>query len=417
MLEIFKKEFNKWTSIINITQLWISYCKVSINPKENKFTEFKDKLLSLKITSAKWFDKPELSFLTCHKNGIISFWNVSPSKKMLKMSVKFCINSYKTPCALDLISSFDVKYNILIVGSVTGCLKGLSIDFMTGQIIEDFSLWKNEDLIATNSILSKKIKDNILLFAFKRHILLIFNLFITTCNKVDILKTNWVDFPSAFSSINEWNNNLIIGLQNHNIYSFNIKDSNLNYELHLIDMGIKEKQKNSNHCYGLAMSKNKAIWIMVSSPKLNYDSLKEITHLSVYTTEMKQFRSVSDCTSCGLIEKISKRYTTTKLYEISDFLELKRLELLYDESKFKPSYECSQDLPLLDLKLLLWEAKLKQFCHSSESFTKISDLEYLIAKKQAIDTVIQFQKHEVLSEIEEKCLKMNSKFLSKEENK
>lgn len=416
LLEIFKKEFQKWTSCVNVSQLWIEHCGFASNKRYTNFNEFKTKALALKITAIKWNEKPEPLLVTSHKNGQICFWKVLPVNKGITLNVSHCINVNVSPCSLCLFTFPNFKFSTLIIGSLSGTLKCVSISSDTLQIYQEFNIWADEDLIIPSFIKVIKNKHGLLVLTVKRHILMLSSL-IVSLSGVNLIKTNWLPFPSAITSLNECHNTFIIGLQNHHIYSVAVR-FDLQFNLLPIDVEIKPKYKTSYHCYGLTMSKNKAMLMIVSSPKVAYDYLKGITDITIYKNEIKIFKCLYDNTYAGLTKKISKTFTNIKLNDISDFLELTRLELLCDEKKFNESSSYSENSTILELKLMLWETKLRSICQNGLSDNKMSHLENLVMQKHASKLRQKLQeKIDTLSEIEEKSLMAISYFLTNEKER
>ncbi|KAL0268818.1 UNVERIFIED_CONTAM: hypothetical protein PYX00_010631 [Menopon gallinae] len=381
VLQIYQWNLRKWRPIINVTDLWIKYCDIRDNIEVVDFNLFKLKIFQLKITAMTWVEKPKLLFVTGHEDGGICIWKVDVVDRGFTLNVCHYFHVIGKPCYIGVC---EVKETYLIVvGTILGTVK--YIPFKATAETEftilgnEGELWKEEDSMKPSFVKSYKIAEDTYIFTVKNHILLIQKLEMSGDGCVNVTKTDWREFSAPVVSLNEYQNDFIVTTRNHEFFTLKVKETGCEV-MSNIDVPFKPKHQACFHCYGLTMSKNKAIWIVVSSAKVNYDAktMKDTVHLLIFLPKMKYFKSLSDTTCTGLINKIAEGYSSVRLTDISDLLELKKCEILADASNSSENASVQGSTPL-ELKLAIWESRLRIFIQSAEMQNIVSQCEYMLA--------------------------------------
>lgn len=414
VLQIYKWDLRKWRPVINVTDLWIKYCDIRDNIEVVDFNLFKLKIFQLKITTMAWVEKPKLLFVTGHEDGGICIWKVDVVDKGFNLSVCHYFHVIGKPCYIGVCEVKEMY--LIVVGTILGTVKYIHLkitaetDFM--GLGNEGELWKEEDCMKPNLVRSFVIADENYVFTAKNHILLIQKLETFGDECINVSRTDWHEFSSPVVSLNEYRDDFVVATRNHEFFTLKVHQSG--YEiLSNIDVPLKPKHQACFHCYGLTMSKNKAIWIVVSSAKVNYDAktMKDTVHLLILLPKVKYFKSLSDITCTGLISKIAEHHGTVRLTDISDLLELKKCEILADASNYteNASFQSSTSL---ELKLAIWESRLRIFIQSAEMQHVLSECEYLLALQWCANKRNQYLDNQVeLTEKRKRSLELMEIFL------
>lgn len=398
---------NKWVPVINVTEEWIKYCMFQTEPESDlDLNNLKLRISSLKIVTHAWFKDPEVAdvyLVTGHEDGGIVIWNVHTNKDI---SVKTHFQVFETPSALAMESLPDSSTSAVFVGVASGRILTFSLKEVVSA---ELDLWKERDSIAASRIKPYLVKSYLYVVSVKHHVIL---LHVLPKNFVHVLKTKWFEFPAPVVGLQNFKELVVVALQNQEFQTLELSDGG--QAASFLGTGLSDclrAEKEETDCYGLAISKNSALWITVSTKVSCTDKpARGPTRLQIYANRPVSYKSLNDPSGSGLVAKISS--SDIKLTEILDLLEIKKSEFLGEQTL---SYLEEGDLTLLQLKLLLWEVKLKtSSCPHSTDFEAAEDrLKRRIVTKYAREKINGSLRTDQSREVDPSTL---SAFLEQEKN-